>query len=538
MIKLENIHLSYKDKVLLENGKIEANRGEIVLIKGKSGCGKSTLLYELCLLGKVDFQYYWDLERIDQYRSSLKAKIRRDKIGYVMQSRILDTKLTVLENIQHYARINGIDLTENDVIDLLKKLHIEYLKDKDVSLISGGEWQRIAVTCAIAKKPELLLMDEPTSQLDDENEEALMKWVQTIAKEENICVVMTSHRNIEKYVDKVYEMSDKKLNLIKESTIEYSKCLDRKENKVHFIYSLYYSMRRNIKEYIKIFLMLAIIPLFMLLLNLGIDYYNHKQINIYEHSAQKEVYYHENDKQYVTINDEITARLLVYYPQNQINKYLQQDYKRSGCYISQSFIQYYRKDLRNSSLQISCDQNEISIDIGGLLYNNEFVSGLSEEEYYVFVSIDDYKTLTHTTPVFFVKSLDQLIKYPSSKIVFLEDIQICDQYIKTLNYRDMMFSFVNVVFVILSVLLSIFYCYYRRKEWTFRFVEGFSRLSLLLVSAIENLVLLLVVLLVVCLLSQAYSLLFVKYCAVLYGIMLIVSSIFVCRIDFVKMMRS
>jgi len=538
MIKLENIYLSYKDKVLLEDGKIEANRGEIVLIKGKSGCGKTTLLYELCLIGKVDFKYYWDFERIDQYSSSFKAKIRRNQIGYVMQSRILDTKLTVLENIQRYAKINGIHLTENDIIDLLKKLHIEYLKDKDVSLISGGEWQRIAVTCAIAKKPELLLMDEPTSQLDDENEEALMKWIQTTAKEENICVVMTSHRNIEKYADKVYEMSNRKLNLIKESHIEYSKCLNEKENKVHIIRSIYDSMKRNVIEYVKIFLILAIIPLFMLLLNFGINYYNYKQINIYENSAQKEVYYHEDNKQYVTINDEMTARLLVYYPQNQINKYLQQDYKRSGCYISQSLIQYYRKDLRDSSLQLSYNQNIISLDIGGLLYNDEIVSGLSNEEYYVFVSIDDYIALTNTTPVFFVESLDELIKYPTSKIVFLEDIQICDHYIKTLNYRDMMLTFVNVIFVILSVLLSIFYCYYRRREWTFRFVEGFSRLNLLVVSALENLLLLFIVLLFVCLSSRTYSLLFLKYCVVLYGIMLVVSSIFIHRIDFVKTMRS
>lgn len=537
MIRLENIYLSYKDKVLIRDGKIEANRGEIVFIEGKSGCGKTTLLYELCLLGKRNCKYYWDFERIDQLSLDQKAKIRRNKISYVIQDRIINSHLTVTENIRYFAKINGTDMCEKEAENLLNNLNIGYLKDKDMSSLSGGEWQRIAVSCAVAKKPDLLLMDEPTSQLDDENEKILMNWIRKIAKKENICVIMTTHKDLEEYADRVYYIQNKELVLKKQNPVNYTSSTDRKENKISIFDSVFFSLKNDPLKYIKLFFMLMTVPLFISVLDAGIDHYYQEQINICEDSAQKEIYYDKNNKKYITLNNEIKARLLFYYPQNQMSRYLQQDYRQKGCYISQSLIKYYSKDLRNTQIQLIYNHNKINLNIGGIVYKDEIINGLSDE-YYIYVSIDDYQYLTNEKPVFFVESLDKMIKYSPSQIVFLEDVQICDYYQKILGYKKMMVMLVKSIFIILSILLSIIYCYYKRKEWTFRILEGFNKLSLIFIIAIENFSALLLMSLIIYLLSKNLCILFFQYSFILCTIIITISFIFLNKIDFIKVIRN
>ena len=124
MIELNHIHLSYKNKDLINEGKISGKRNEIILIKGKSGCGKTTLLYEMSLLRKTSCQYFYDGKRIDLLNHKQKAEIRKNKIGFVMQECLLMEQLTVYENIMEYTKLNGISLSKQDINELLDHLNI------------------------------------------------------------------------------------------------------------------------------------------------------------------------------------------------------------------------------------------------------------------------------------------------------------------------------------------------------------------------------------------------------------------------------
>lgn len=538
MIELKHLQLSYKNRKLLHDGYLQGNRKEVILIKGKSGCGKTTLLYQMCLVGTMTCEFLWDQKRIDHLGNSQKATIRREKISFVLQSKMLIEDITVEDNIRYYAELNGIILSKDEIWQLLKRSGLEALISRKVNDLSGGEKQRIAIMCAISKQPDLLLLDEPTSQLDSDNERSMMKWIQSIARDYQVCVVMTSHRNLDDYADKIYMMENQQLRLIKDMKKPYLlKDHEERTQRVRLFSIIKIQQKKDCFFYLKLCVILIFVPLFALVLQQGLSIYFEDQCATLSQSAQKEVLNEEYQTQKGMLAQGVEVDLMFYYPQNQMEHYLRQDYKIDGCYINQNLFQYLHQDLKGRSLDLSYQDQQIIVPVAGIMDQSDIINGV-QQDFYLFLPIETYQSLTKSEPAFFVDTLEELRTFDDSRIVFLRDIQLCEDHQDLQNNQKNSMRIISIIFVIISVLFAALYCYFRRKEWTIRYFDGFSKRQLLSLAFLENARILIFQLALGYLMDSSWFLSFVSYSLCFQILLLIMMIIFIYQIDFKKLMRS
>lgn len=211
-IKVINECKNYGEVVANNNINFSVDTGEFVVILGQSGAGKSTLLN---ILGGIDTLTSGQIivDDIDISKLDEKGLInyRRNYVGFVFQFYNLIPNLTALENVELASEL------VKDSIDSKKALELVGLKDKLHNFpqeLSGGEQQRVAIARAIAKKPKLLLCDEPTGALDYKTGKLVLKLLHDICKTTNTTVLIITHNKaISKMADKVIEISDAKVRL-------------------------------------------------------------------------------------------------------------------------------------------------------------------------------------------------------------------------------------------------------------------------------------------------------------------------------------
>lgn len=216
MIKLKNITKIYKKNkksiIALNNINISFESGKLYAIMGCSGSGKSTMLNIIGLLDKPTS----GLLEIDEINISTlnekeMNKIRLKKIGYVFQECYLSDNLTVYENTIVPLLINrNIQKNQKNkiVLDLLKTIGLQNRSNHFPKELSGGEKQRVAIARALVNNPQIILADEPTGNLDKENEKFIFSLLHKLAKE-NKCVIIISHSPlIKKYADQVFYMKN------------------------------------------------------------------------------------------------------------------------------------------------------------------------------------------------------------------------------------------------------------------------------------------------------------------------------------------
>ncbi len=221
MIQLNHVNIKFKEPVI-ENGEIQIPAGKLTAITGPSGSGKTTLLYCLGLISSnKDYEYLFDGEKIDVTNDEAKGEIRKTRIGYIFQDNNLIDGLTVRENLRLAATLSG-EASDNEALASLIELvgMPEKLGDYPKQL-SGGEQQRLAVACALAKNPDLIIADEPTSALDAANTERVMELFRRIAYERGKMVAIATHDPvIYGQADLVYNIEEKKIVLTKEDNGE------------------------------------------------------------------------------------------------------------------------------------------------------------------------------------------------------------------------------------------------------------------------------------------------------------------------------
>ncbi|HEY8420613.1 MAG TPA: ABC transporter ATP-binding protein [Thermoclostridium sp.] len=195
MIKANNVSLKYADgTVALHNVNLNIKPGEFVYIVGPSGSGKTSLLK---LLMGIEFASSGSLYVLDQFMVKNEArnirKLRR-KIGPVFQEFRLIQGRTALENVLMGMRF--LDIPNRQMIDnannALKKVGLEHKASVMVEKLSYGEAQRVAIARAVARKPALILADEPTGNLDFDNAINIMNLLYNF-KDENTTVLVTTH---------------------------------------------------------------------------------------------------------------------------------------------------------------------------------------------------------------------------------------------------------------------------------------------------------------------------------------------------------
>lgn len=216
MIHLSNINIKF-DRSLICDGSITIHDSAITVITGKSGSGKTSLLYMIGLIStNTSYNYSFDNFTVPLNSDVDVSNIRKQKIGYIFQDNSLIDCLSAKDNIINAARIAGISITDSDVIQYLNDVRLNISPDTYPKVLSGGEQQRLAIACAMAKQPELLIADEPTSSLDRENSKLVMDILKAYAKSGKKVVVASHSMSVCKYADYIYDIVDQKIALTKQ----------------------------------------------------------------------------------------------------------------------------------------------------------------------------------------------------------------------------------------------------------------------------------------------------------------------------------
>jgi lipoprotein-releasing system ATP-binding protein len=200
MLKVTNLHKIYRlgesEIEVLRGLDLTVERGEFVSIVGASGTGKSTLLH---LLGGLDHpeqgRIEVDGEAVTGIGEKQVALLRNSKIGFVFQFHHLLPEFTALENVMMPMRIGR--MAENAARDIaaerLREVGMEHRLAHLPNQLSGGERQRVAFARALASDPSLLLMDEPTGNLDPKSAGALFSLVKDLQKGKRLTIIMVTH---------------------------------------------------------------------------------------------------------------------------------------------------------------------------------------------------------------------------------------------------------------------------------------------------------------------------------------------------------
>lgn len=196
----------------LNNVSITIRNKTFYAIMGHSGAGKSTLIQILGLLDSLsEGELYLNGEKIQDLSENEKARIRMEQVGFVFQSFHLNPKLKAIENVMLPMYINPkIKKSERNsrALELLKKFGLEERSNHYPKELSGGEQQRVAIARALANNPNFILADEPTGNLDEENEQIVFSELKNLTKEGKAVVVVTHNDIVKKYADKILYMDN------------------------------------------------------------------------------------------------------------------------------------------------------------------------------------------------------------------------------------------------------------------------------------------------------------------------------------------
>lgn len=194
MLSTTLITFTYDHKRVFSYPEIQCNRGEQLLIYGRSGSGKSTLLHLLAGLIQPDHGHiYIDDTDITQLRHGNKDQYRGQKIGFIPQRFHLIPSLNVKDNIIAACYFANKKLDKQRLENISATLEIDHLLDRNPKSLSLGEQQRVCIARAIINAPAVLLADEPTSSLDDENTENVMTLLDKACHLDNSSLIVVTH---------------------------------------------------------------------------------------------------------------------------------------------------------------------------------------------------------------------------------------------------------------------------------------------------------------------------------------------------------
>lgn len=185
-----------KNEPIISNLSREFSMGTMTGVSGRSGSGKSTLLYLLGLLlkptaGRILIDGRDPIRHSDWWRSQLRAR----RIGFVFQDAVLDPTRTVLDNIIEVAVYSGLARGSaiSRALDLMERFQVDLRPEQKPSEISGGQAQRVALCRALLNRPDIILADEPTGNLDGANATQVFELMLELNRESGTALVIVTH---------------------------------------------------------------------------------------------------------------------------------------------------------------------------------------------------------------------------------------------------------------------------------------------------------------------------------------------------------
>ncbi|WP_434749632.1 putative bacteriocin export ABC transporter [Paenibacillus amylolyticus] len=210
-IELVNISKSYEGISVLENINLSIDAGEMVAITGESGKGKTTLLN---LIGLITSKDEGDIQILGHKNPKGHSKeamlLRRKAIGYLFQNYGLVDEETVYWNLSLALEYKKMKKKEkNELIEqYLDKFSLSPLKNKRVYQLSGGEQQRVAIIRLMLQDSDLILADEPTASLDEENEKYILEDLRELNRRGKTIIVVTHNKSILPYFTRVIRFEE------------------------------------------------------------------------------------------------------------------------------------------------------------------------------------------------------------------------------------------------------------------------------------------------------------------------------------------
>ena len=218
LLNLKKVNLKYKtgkDNIsVLNDINLITKKKETVSIVGESGSGKTSLIMlvgglERATSGKIFFQD----QEITKLNDDQVSKIRKKSIGIIFQSFYLIPNYTAVENVALTLELNKFKNPERNAKELLDRFGLKHRLNNLPSQLSGGEQQRVAIARAIAMKPELILADEPTGNLDTENSLMISKILFNYVREEGSSLIIVTHdAKLANKTDRKIKIKDGKIN--------------------------------------------------------------------------------------------------------------------------------------------------------------------------------------------------------------------------------------------------------------------------------------------------------------------------------------
>jgi putative ABC transport system ATP-binding protein len=199
LVSLEDLHMVYRvgkiEVPAVRGVNLTVKAGEFVAVMGPSGCGKSTLLHLVGGLLRPTAGKIWvDGVDIASVSDSARTEVRRRKMGFVFQRYNLFPTLSAEDNIELARRIHGNGYYEDrSTQKILRLLGLESKMHHKPSELSGGEQQRVALARAVVNRPDILLADEPTGNLDSDNSQMVLQMLQELNLDYKQTIIMITH---------------------------------------------------------------------------------------------------------------------------------------------------------------------------------------------------------------------------------------------------------------------------------------------------------------------------------------------------------
>lgn len=189
ILKIQNLSMRFGKKEVLKSIDLDIKKGEIFGVIGMSGGGKTVLLKTI-----IDF-YRPTKGKVFYKGKELRAFSFRKKFGFSTQESCFYPELTVHENLRHYGKLYRLkdDVLKKRIKELLQLLELQDAENVNAGQLSGGMQKRLDIACAMVHEPELLLLDEPTLELDPILRREVMQLIHKINQEKEVTILMASH---------------------------------------------------------------------------------------------------------------------------------------------------------------------------------------------------------------------------------------------------------------------------------------------------------------------------------------------------------